>query len=167
MRPHIKAPVAEILRLNGYSTAQSGKCHEVPVWQTSPTGPFDAWPTGSGFEHFYGFVGGGTNQHEPALYEGAASVAPPKTAAEGYHLTGDLTDRAIAWIRRQRTLTPGHSFFCYFAPGATPRSPPGTRSPPSAPLVTIVHRCYRHVVARPPGGVMASPSVRRPGGSVL
>ncbi|MFE5709268.1 sulfatase-like hydrolase/transferase [Streptomyces sp. NPDC056501] len=64
IRPNTKAPVAEVLRLNGYSTAQFGKCHEVPVWQTSPAGPFDAWPTGSGFEHFYGFVGGETNQYE-------------------------------------------------------------------------------------------------------
>lgn len=61
-RPNSMAPLAEILRLNGYSTAQFGKCHEVPVWETSPVGPFDRWPTGSGFEHFYGFVGGETNQ---------------------------------------------------------------------------------------------------------
>ncbi|WP_024757520.1 arylsulfatase [Streptomyces exfoliatus] len=119
IRPNTKAPVAEVLRLNGYSTAQFGKCHEVPVWQTSPAGPFGAWPTGSGFEHFYGFVGGETNQYEPALYEGTSPVDPPKTAAEGYHLTEDLTDRAVAWIRQQKTLMPGRPFFCYFAPGAT------------------------------------------------
>ncbi|MFD8971378.1 arylsulfatase [Streptomyces sp. NPDC059593] len=119
IRPNTKAPVAEVLRLNGYSTAQFGKCHEVPVWQTSPAGPFGAWPTGSGFEHFYGFVGGETNQYEPALYEGTSPVDPPKTVAEGYHLTEDLTDRAIAWIRQQKTLMPGRPFFCYFAPGAT------------------------------------------------
>jgi arylsulfatase A-like enzyme len=62
IRPKATAPLAETLKLNGYSTAQFGKCHEVPVWETSPMGPFDAWPTGSGFEHFYGFIGGETNQ---------------------------------------------------------------------------------------------------------
>ncbi|WP_331767460.1 arylsulfatase [Embleya sp. NBC_00896] len=120
MRPNTKAPIAEILKLNGYSTAQFGKCHEVPVWQTSPAGPFDAWPSGGGgFEHFYGFIGGETNQYDPALYEGTTPVDPPKTAAEGYHLTEDLTDRAIAWIRQQKTLIPDKPFFCYFVPGAT------------------------------------------------
>ncbi|MFD6555390.1 sulfatase-like hydrolase/transferase, partial [Streptomyces sp. NPDC058398] len=67
VRPNTKAPIAEILRLNGYSTAQFGKCHEVPVWQSSPAGPFDAWPSGGGgFEHFYGFIGGETNQYSPS-----------------------------------------------------------------------------------------------------
>src|SRR5262245_49129544 len=70
IRPNTCAPLAEILRLNGYATAQFGKCHEVPVWETSPAGPFDRWPTGSGFEHFYGFVGGETNQYYPALHDG-------------------------------------------------------------------------------------------------
>ena len=71
VRPHSAAPMAEVLQLNGYATAQFGKCHEVPVWQTSPVGPFDAWPTGGGgFEHFYGFLGGETNQYSPALYDG-------------------------------------------------------------------------------------------------
>ncbi|WP_405931405.1 arylsulfatase [Streptomyces sp. NBC_00827] len=120
MRPNTKAPLAEILKLNGYSTAQFGKCHEVPVWQTSPAGPFDAWPTGGGgFEFFYGFIGGETNQYEPALYEGTSPVDTPKTPEEGYHLTEDLTDRAIAWVRQQKTLMPGRPFFCYFSPGAT------------------------------------------------
>ncbi|MGQ4388217.1 arylsulfatase [Streptomyces sp. SAS_270] len=120
MRPNTKAPLAEILKLNGYSTAQFGKCHEVPVWQTSPAGPFDAWPTGGGgFEYFYGFIGGETNQYEPVLYEGTSPVDPPKTPQEGYHLTEDLTDRAISWVRRQKTLMPDRPFFCYFVPGAT------------------------------------------------
>ncbi|MFB7375232.1 arylsulfatase [Streptomyces sp. NPDC056222] len=120
IRPNTKAPVAEILRLNGYSTAQFGKCHEVPVWQTSPAGPFDAWPTGGGgFEHFYGFVGGETNQYDPALYDGTSPIDPPKTAEEGYHLTEDLADQAIAWVRQQKTLMPDRPFFCYFVPGAT------------------------------------------------
>jgi len=120
MRPNTKVPLAEILKLNGYSTAQFGKCHEVPVWQTSPAGPFDAWPTGGGgFEHFYGFIGGETNQYDPALYEGTTPVDPPKTPEEGYHLTEDLTDRAIGWVRQQKALMPDRPFFCYFVPGAT------------------------------------------------
>ena len=95
IRPDNAAPIAETLRLNGYSTAQFGKCHEVPVWETSPMGPFTQWPTGSGFEYFYGFVGAETNQWYPALYEGTSPIEPPKTPEEGYHLTEDLTDHAI------------------------------------------------------------------------
>jgi arylsulfatase A-like enzyme len=68
------------------------------VWETSPVGPFDQWPTGSGFEHFYGFIGGEANQYYPALYEGTTPVEPPKTPEEGYHLTEDLADKAITWI---------------------------------------------------------------------
>jgi arylsulfatase len=119
VRPNTKAPIAETLRLNGYSTAQFGKCHEVPVWQSSPMGPFDAWPTGSGFEHFYGFIGGENNQWDPALYEGTTPVEPPATPEEGYHLTEDLADRAINWVRQQKALMPDKPFFLYFAPGAT------------------------------------------------
>ena len=114
-----RAPLAEILQLNGFSTAQFGKCHEVPVWETSPMGPFRQWPTGSGFEYFYGFIGGETNQWYPALYEGTTPVEPPKTPEEGYHLTDDLTDKAIAWVRQQKSLMPDKPFFMYFAPGAT------------------------------------------------
>ncbi|MCD2441074.1 arylsulfatase [Agromyces sp. SYSU K20354] len=119
VRPKSVAPVAETLRMNGYSTAQFGKCHEVPVWQSSPVGPFDNWPTGGGFEHFFGFVGGETNQWFPALWEGTTPVEPEKSPAEGYHLTEDLTDRAIGWIREQKSLMPDKPFFVYFAPGAT------------------------------------------------
>jgi len=120
IRPKDCAPLAETLRLNGYSTAQFGKCHEVPVWQTSPMGPFDAWPTGGGgFEYFYGFLGGETNQYDPALYEGTVPVDPPKTAEEGYHFTEDMTDKAITWVRQQKALMPDKPFFVYFAPGAT------------------------------------------------
>jgi arylsulfatase len=120
VRPNTAAPLAETLKLNGYSTAQFGKCHEVPVWEASPLGPFDAWPSGGGgFEHFFGFVGGETNQYSPALYEGTTPVEPDKTPAEGYHLTEDITDRAIGWIRQQKALMPDKPFFTYFAPGAT------------------------------------------------
>jgi arylsulfatase A-like enzyme len=120
LRPNTKAPLAMTLKLNGYSTAQFGKCHEVPVWQTSPMGPFDAWPSGGGgFETFYGFIGGENNQWDPALYDGTTPVEPPATAEEGYHLTEDLTDRAVAWIQQQKALMPDKPFFVYFAPGAT------------------------------------------------
>ena len=120
VRPNTKAPIPLTLKLNGYSTAQFGKCHEVPPWQTSPMGPFDAWPAGGGgFEHFYGFIGGETNQWDPCLYEGLTPVEPSKTPEEGYHLTVDLTDHAIAWVRQQKALMPDKPFFIYFAPGAT------------------------------------------------
>jgi arylsulfatase A-like enzyme len=120
IRPKSCAPLAETLTLNGYATAQFGKCHEVPVWQTSPLGPFDAWPTGGGgFEYFYGFIGGETNQYYPAIYEGTTPVEPEKTPEEGYHFTEDMTDKAIRWIRSQKSLMPDKPFFCYFAPGAT------------------------------------------------
>jgi arylsulfatase A-like enzyme len=119
VRPKAAAPIADTLKLNGYSTAQFGKCHEVPVWETSPMGPFDAWPTGSGFEYFYGFLGGETNQYYPALYEGTTPVEPSTTPEEGYHFTEDMTDKAITWIRQQKALVPDKPFFVYFAPGAT------------------------------------------------
>lgn len=120
VRPHAAAPLAQVLRLNGYATSQFGKCHEIPVWQTSPVGPFDAWPTGGGgFEHFFGFLGGETNQYAPALYDGTTAIEPDHTAAEGYHFTEDMTDRAIAWVRQLSALTPDRPFFMYYAPGAT------------------------------------------------
>jgi arylsulfatase len=120
VRPNTKAPLATTLKLNGYSTAQFGKCHEVPPWQTSPVGPFDAWPSGGGgFETFYGFIGGENNQYYPALYDGFTPVEPEKTPAEGYHMTEDLADRAIGWVKTQKALAPEKPFFLYFAPGAT------------------------------------------------
>jgi arylsulfatase len=118
VRPHTCAPLAETLKLNGYSTAQFGKCHEVPAWETSPMGPFHQWPTGSGFEYFYGFIGGETNQFYPALFEGTTPVEPPKTPEEGYHFTEDMTDKSIKWVRQQKSLTPDKPFFMYWAPGA-------------------------------------------------
>jgi arylsulfatase A-like enzyme len=120
MRPNTAAPLAETLKLNGYSTAQFGKCHEVPVWETSPAGPFDAWPTGGGgFEYFYGFIGGEAHQWYPAIYEGTTPVEPSKTPEEGYHFMEDMTDKAIKWARQQKTLMGDKPFFMYFAPGAT------------------------------------------------
>ncbi|HEX3294795.1 MAG TPA: arylsulfatase [Solirubrobacterales bacterium] len=120
VRPNTAAPLAETLTLNGFSTAHFGKCHEVPVWETSPMGPYDAWPSkGGGFEHFFGFLGGETNQYAPALYSGTTPIEPDKTPEEGYHFTEDITDRAIAWVREQKALMPDKPFFMYFAPGAT------------------------------------------------
>jgi arylsulfatase A-like enzyme len=120
LRPNTAAPLAETLKLNGYATAQFGKCHEVPVWQTSPLGPFDNWPAGGGgFEHFYGFIGGETNQYAPALYHNTVPVEPDRTPEEGYHFTEDMTDHAIDWIRQQQALMADKPFFVYYAPGAT------------------------------------------------
>ncbi len=118
--PNTCAPLARTLKLNGYATAQFGKCHEVPVWQTSPAGPFDAWPTGGGgFEYFYGFIGGEANQWYPSLYEGTTPIEVKRTPEEGYHLMEDMTDKAINWIGQQKALIPDKPFFVYFAPGAT------------------------------------------------
>ncbi|HXS25853.1 MAG TPA: arylsulfatase, partial [Gemmatimonadales bacterium] len=117
--PNTCAPLAKTLKLNGYATAQFGKCHEVPVWQTSPAGPFNAWPTGGGgFEYFYGFLGGEAHQWYPSLYEGTSPIEVDRTPEEGYHLMEDMTDKAIAWIGQQQALIPDKPFFVYFAPGA-------------------------------------------------
>src|SRR5271169_3963132 len=118
--PNTASPIARTLKLNGYSTAQFGKCHEVPVWETRPAGPFDAWPTGGGgFEYFYGFIGGEAHQWYPTLYEGTTPVEVKKTPEEGYHFMEDMTDKAIAWIGQQKALAPDKPFFVYFVPGAT------------------------------------------------
>ncbi len=118
--PNSMSPLAKTLKFNGYSTAQFGKCHEVPVWQTSPAGPFDAWPSGGGgFEYFYGFIGGEANQYYPTLYEGTTPVEPKRSPEQGYHLMEDMTDKALLWIGQQKALTPDKPFFVYFAPGAT------------------------------------------------
>jgi arylsulfatase A-like enzyme len=120
MRPNTAATVAETLRLNGYSTAQFGKCHEVPSWEWSPVGPFDRWPTGgNGFEYFYGFIGGEANQFYPSLIEGTVPVTPDRTPEEGYHLTEDLASKASRWLSQQRSLAADRPFLLYFAPGAT------------------------------------------------
>jgi arylsulfatase A-like enzyme len=119
VRPKNKAPLAEILKLNGFSTAQFGKCHEVALWEVTPVGPFTQWPTGSGFEHFYGFVGGEANQYYPGLYEGTKAIEPDKSPEEGYTLNNDLANRAITWMRQQKALMADKPFFVYYAPGAT------------------------------------------------
>src|SRR2546423_2746876 len=118
LRPNTCAPLAETLKLNGYSTAQFGKCHEVPVFEVTPIGPFHHWPTGSGFEHFYGFIGGENNQYHPALYDGTTPIEPERTPEEGYQLTEDLADQAIGWIRHQKAMAPEKPFFVYLSTGA-------------------------------------------------
>ncbi len=116
--PRESASIAEILKDNGYSTAAFGKWHNTPDWETSPVGPFDHWPTGLGFEYWYGFQGGETSQWEPQLFRGTTPVEP-KRPEEGYNLNVDLADDAIAWIGRQQSISPDKPFFVYFAPGAT------------------------------------------------
>jgi arylsulfatase A-like enzyme len=116
-RPNSVAPLAEMLRLNGYSTAAFGKSHETAAWEVSPSGPTDRWPTRSGFDKFYGFVGGETNQWAPAIYEDMSRVETPKNP--DYHFMTDMTDQAIKWTNAQKSLTPDKPFFTYFAPGAT------------------------------------------------
>ena len=120
MKPNTCAALAETLKLNGYSTAQFGKCHEVPVWESSAIGPFDHWPTGGGgFQYFYGFIGGETHQYYPNLFEGTTRVEPTKTPEQGYTLNEDLADHAISWMHQQKALAPERPFFMYYAPGAT------------------------------------------------
>ena len=116
-RPNAIAPLAEMLRLNGYSTAAFGKSHETAAWETSVSGPTDRWPTRSGFDHFYGFLGGETNQWDPAIYQDMTRIHP--TLGPGYHFMTDMTNHAIAWVQAEKSLTPDKPFFIYFAPGAT------------------------------------------------
>jgi len=116
-RPNNVAPLAEMLRLNGYSTGFFGKNHETAVWEVSPSGPTDRWPTRSGFDKFYGFIGGETNQWAPMLYDGLTQVELPRDP--NYHFMHDMTNQAIHWMRYQKSLTPDKPFFMYFAPGAT------------------------------------------------
>jgi arylsulfatase len=117
IRPESVTPLAEILRQNGYSTGAFGKYHEAPPWEVSVSGPFTRWPTGSGFEKFYGFIGGETNQWAPLVYDGTTKVELPRDP--NYHFTVDMTNQAISWIQSQQALTPDKPFFAYFAPGAT------------------------------------------------
>jgi len=115
--PDSVAPVAEMLRLNGYATAAFGKWHETAAWEASVAGPFDRWPTRQGFDKFYGFLGGETNQWAPFIYDGTHQVELPEDP--NYHFLTDMTDQSAAWIKYQQALTPDKPFFVYFAPGAT------------------------------------------------
>ncbi|MEI6152625.1 MAG: arylsulfatase [Deltaproteobacteria bacterium] len=115
-RPESVAPLAMTLRYNGYSTAHFGKNHETAAWEVSPSGPTDRWPTRSGFDKFYGFMGGETNQWAPAIYDGMTKVDVP--IYPGYHFMTDMTDQAVDWMQSVKSLTPDKPFFIYFAPGA-------------------------------------------------
>ena len=114
--PKSVAPLAEMLRLNGYSTGAFGKWHETAAWETSVSGPFDRWPIHQGFDKFYGFIGGETDQWAPLIYDGLKKVNPPKM--ENYHFTTDMTNQAINWVKAQQSMTPDKPFFVYFATGA-------------------------------------------------
>jgi len=116
-RPESVAPLAMMLRYNGYSTAAFGKNHETAAWEVSPSGPTDRWPTRCGFDKFYGFMGGETNQWAPAIYDGMTKIEVPKDP--NYHFMTDMTNQAINWMRYEKSLTPDKPFFIYFAPGAT------------------------------------------------
>ena len=117
VRPQSITPMAEVLRQNGYNTAAFGKYHETPPWEISNSGPQDRWPTRSGFEKFYGFIGGETNQWAPLIYDGVTLVETPEDP--NYHFTTDMTNQAISWVRFQQALSPDKPFFMYYAPGAT------------------------------------------------
>lgn len=117
VRPQTITPMAEVLRQNGYNTAAFGKYHETPPWEISNSGPQDRWPTRSGFEKFYGFIGGETNQYAPLIYDGVTLVETPNDP--DYHFTTDMTNQAISWVRFQQALSPDNPFFIYYAPGAT------------------------------------------------
>jgi arylsulfatase len=112
------ATIAEVLRQHGWSTAWFGKNHNVPDWQTSQAGPFDLWPTALGFDYFYGFVGGETNQWRPAVFEGTKPIEP-YLGKPDYNFDYDIADQAIKWMRNQKAVAPDRPFFIYYAPGAT------------------------------------------------
>ena len=114
--PKTSATIAQTLRYYGYDTAAFGKWHNTPATETTAMGPFDRWPTGYGFDHFYGFMGGETSQWEPRLYENTTPVEAPRD--ENYHLSADLADKAVIWLRQHRSYAPDKPFLVYWAPGA-------------------------------------------------
>ena len=116
VRPQSITPIAEVLRQNGFSTAAFGKYHETPPWEISAAGPYDRWPTHSGFEKFYGFIGGETNQYAPLVYDGTTQVELPEDPK--YHFTTDMTNQAVSWMKFQKALSPNKPFYIYYAPGA-------------------------------------------------
>ena len=118
MLPRETATIGEILKGNGYTTWWFGKNHNTPDWETTVAGPFDRWPTGMGFDYFYGFNAGETHQFYPVIFENTTPVEPDKTPEEGYHFMTDMTDRAIARMKFSKSVAPNKPFFMYFAPGA-------------------------------------------------
>jgi arylsulfatase len=118
MIPASTATIGRILKGNGYQTSWFGKNHNTPDWESSVAGPFDRWPTGMGFDYFYGFIGGETHQFYPVLFENTTAVEPDKGPEDGYHFTTDMTDRAINWMRYSKSVSPQKPFLMKFAPGA-------------------------------------------------
>jgi arylsulfatase A-like enzyme len=118
MMPQSTATIGRILKENGYATSWFGKNHNTPDWESSVAGPFTRWPTGMGFDYFYGFIAGETNQYYPVLFENTTAVEADKLPEEGYHFMNDMTERAINWVRYSKSVAPQKPFFCYFAPGA-------------------------------------------------
>ncbi len=118
MIPRRTATVGELLKQNGYGTSWFGKNHNTPDWETSVAGPFDRWPSGLGFEYFYGFHAGETHQYYPVIFENTNPVEPDKSPEEGYHFMSDMTDKAISWMRYNKSVAPNKPLFMYFAPGA-------------------------------------------------
>jgi len=116
-RPNDAKYVAETLRQNGYSTAAFGKWHETPTWEVSVSGPFFNWPTNSGFDKFYGFIGGETNHWDPVIFDGITKMS--KKDDPDYHFTTDMTTEAVEWVKFQQAMTPDKPFFIYYATGAT------------------------------------------------
>ena len=121
-RPNSVASVAEMLRLNGYSTAHFGKNHETAAWEVSPSGPTDRWPTRQGFDKFYGFIGGETNQWAPLIYDGMTQVELPKDP--NYHFMTDMTDKAIAWMQVPEVADAGQAVLHLLRAGRHPRAAP-------------------------------------------
>jgi arylsulfatase len=117
--PKSSASIAEVLKDNGYSTAAFGKWHNTPEWEVSPAGPFDRWPTGLGFEYYYGFMSGADNQYYPRIYRDTTPVEPSTTPEQGYHFTTDITNDAIRWLHQHDAVADDKPFFLYFATGAT------------------------------------------------
>lgn len=118
MIPQSTATIGRILKDNGYNTSWFGKNHNTPDWESSIVGPFDRWPTGLGFDYFYGFIGGETHQYYPVLFENTKPVEPESSPEEGYHFMTDMTDRAIDWLRYSKSVNPDKPVLLYFAPGA-------------------------------------------------
>jgi arylsulfatase A-like enzyme len=118
MIPKSAATIGAVLKGNGYATAWVGKNHNTPDWESSVAGPFDRWPTGMGFDYFYGFIGGETNQYYPVLFENTSAVEPATSPEQGYHFMTDMTDKAINWLRYSKSAAPQKPALMYFAPGA-------------------------------------------------
>lgn len=117
--PKSSATVAEVLKCYGYNTGAWGKWHNTPALHANSKGPFEYWPCGYGFEYFYGFLGGEASQYEPSLFRNTSPVSHHETSREGYHLTEDIAQDAVNWLREQEAFSPGKPFFMYWAPGAS------------------------------------------------